>query len=68
MKTIHETNQIRIFLNSSGEVFIERKLNKISIRISPTHNGLLVTNRGGILQPTKFNGVRGFDCTPINSQ
>jgi len=57
-KLLHD-GQVMVFLNPSGEVFIEHH-NGVTLRVSDVPNGLIATASGYVLQPTSANGVNAF--------
>lgn len=57
-KELHD-GKLFVFMNPSGEVFIERH-NGVTVRITDTPNGLIITSPGCVMQPTAYNGCSAF--------
>jgi len=60
MKTLFENDLMKIFMNSSDEVFILNKNTKAELRIGINFENTLITFQPAIVLPTRVNGLPAF--------
>jgi hypothetical protein len=63
---LFENSEVIVYKNSSDEIFIETKHAKVTMRVSPRREGLMVTagNGNGMFTPSSFNGLPAFVVSP----
>lgn len=60
LPTIYENNEVKVYHNCSGEIFIENKHTNCTIRVSPEYSRTIVTAQDGIMTPWATNGLPAF--------
>ena len=65
MRTLFENNRVRVFLNSSDEVFIHDKPNNQTLRVSDSrYEGFVITCQNAHMTPYAINGLPAIYTVP----
>jgi hypothetical protein len=63
MKTLFETDKVRLYSNPSDEVFVHNKYTGVTLRIGVNRNNTRLTADSARWSPTSVNGLPAFTLT-----
>jgi len=65
MNDLFENNQIKVYMNDSGEVFVHNKPAGVTLRISDHYRGITITSHNGIMTPWAVNGCPAISVSKL---